>query len=184
MRPTTSAPAPPATTHAAHGGAPPPKAADLIGDAGDGHGQAAALGRMPMPVYFPRQIANGSSYCSPNSNACPVETPSPGSYPRAYRIHDQQGHPFAAYRMTLVLNSPFGQYYGIEGTTWSDPPLLSHPNETRLVEGKRLELFYDGHKLTVVAWRTPHGVYWVSNTLTDDLSNAQMLGIAASFTRG
>ena len=52
-----------------------------------------------------------------------------------------------------------------------------------MVAGKRLELFYDGHKLTVVAWRTSHAVYWVSNTLTDDLSNAQMLGIAASLTR-
>ncbi len=49
------------------------------------------------------------------------------------------------------------------------------------VGGKRLELHLDGHKLRLVAWRTPHGVYWISNTLSLDLSNAQMVGLAASF---
>jgi hypothetical protein len=184
MRPTTSH-APPATSgHSARPAATPPRGSRLSGDVPDGRSQAAALRRIPMPVYFPRQIATGSNYCSPNTNNCPVQIPSPSSYPRAYRIHDQHGHAFPAYRMTLVLNSLLGQYYGVEGTTWSDPPLLSHSNETREVGGKQLELFYDGHKLTAVAWRTSHGVYWVSNTLTDDLSNTQMLGIAASLTRG
>ena len=37
--------------------------------------------------------------------------------------------------------------------------------------------------LHLVAWRTPHGVYWISNTLTDQLKPQQMVGIAASFTR-
>ena len=34
-----------------------------------------------------------------------------------------------------------------------------------------------------VAWRTKRGAYWVSNTLSRDLSNRQMLGIARSLTR-
>jgi hypothetical protein len=34
-----------------------------------------------------------------------------------------------------------------------------------------------------VAWRTGRAVYWVSNTLSHDLTNQQMLGIAASLTR-
>ena len=33
-----------------------------------------------------------------------------------------------------------------------------------------------------VAWRTARAVYWVSNTLTDALSAARMVAIAASFT--
>jgi hypothetical protein len=44
-------------------------------------------------------------------------------------------------------------------------------------------LFYDGNRLRLVAWRTPHAVYWVSNTLSETLTNSQMLGIARSFTR-
>ena len=31
--------------------------------------------------------------------------------------------------------------------------------------------------------RTRHGVYWISNTLTSDISNRQMVDIAASLTR-
>jgi hypothetical protein len=36
--------------------------------------------------------------------------------------------------------------------------------------------------MNLVAWHGPHGLYWVANTLTDDLSNAQMVAIAASLT--
>jgi hypothetical protein len=52
-----------------------------------------------------------------------------------------------------------------------------------MVGGKRLMLFFNGHKLSLAAWRTPQGAYWISNTLTDSLSNAQMLAIAGSLTR-
>ena len=31
--------------------------------------------------------------------------------------------------------------------------------------GRTFELFYDGSRLRLVAWRTRRGVYWVSNTL-------------------
>ena len=35
---------------------------------------------------------------------------------------------------------------------------------------------------TLVAWQTRHGVYYVSNTLTRELSYLQMLAIARSLT--
>jgi hypothetical protein len=35
----------------------------------------------------------------------------------------------------------------------------------------------------MVAWETGGAAYWISNTLTSNLSNAQMLGIAASLSR-
>jgi hypothetical protein len=41
-------------------------------------------------------------------------------------------------------------------------------------------LYYDGTKLKLVALRTPHGVYWVTNTLSETLTNTQMLDIAGS----
>jgi hypothetical protein len=86
--------------------------------------------------------------------------------------------------MTLVANALLGEFYGIQGTTWQNPPILGSPNETRLVGGKRLMLYFNGKKLSLVAWRTPQGVYWVSNSLTDSLSNSAMTGIAASLSRG
>ncbi|MBV9336800.1 MAG: LCP family protein [Solirubrobacterales bacterium] len=154
----------------------------LTADVGDGVGQANALGPLGIPIYFPKLIRAGSSYCSSNTNACPLETASPGSYPRAYLLHDRQGIAHYAYRMTLVMNPSLGQYYGVQGTTWQDPPILSSPSGTRLAGGRQLLLYANGGRLTLVAWRTPQGVYWISNTLTDDLSNQQMIAIAASLT--
>jgi hypothetical protein len=164
----------------AHGRRPPaPPPAAVSADVADGQAQAAALGRMPMPVMFPARIASGSRYCT---NATCTIGPVANSYPRAYAIHGQNGGKFAAYRMTLVVNPALGEYYGVQGTTWQNPPILNSPTQTRSVAGKRLLLYFNGHKISLVAYRTPAAVYWISNSLTDSLTNSQMLAIAASLT--
>jgi LCP family protein required for cell wall assembly len=160
--------------------APSAKAANLIPNLSDGKSQAATLRRSSLPVYVPRLIAGGSSYCT---NGTCVIGPSANSYPRAYALHDPSGMPHDAYRMTLALNPLLGEYYGVQGTAWQSPPILSNPSETRTVSGKQLLLYFSGQKLGVVGWRTSRGAYWISNTLTDTLTNQQMLGIAASLTR-
>ena len=38
----------------------------------------------------------------------------------------------------------------------------------------------EGDRLRLVAWRTREGVYWLSNTLLQSLSERQMLEIARS----
>ena len=134
-------------------------------------------------MYYPRVIANGSSYCLSVLGNCPLEIASPHSYPRAYRLQDRTGHWHASYRMTLMLNPILGEYYGVQGTTWRNPPILNKPTMTRRVGGKRLMLYFNTGKLSMVAWRTGRGVYWVSNTLTDTLSAPQMTAIAASLRR-
>ena len=83
----------------------------------------------------------------------------------------------------MVSKGVVGEYYGIQGTTWREPPILDDPSETRKVNGRKLELHYDGRRLRLVAWRTKRAVYWVSNTLTQSLSTRQMIGIAASLKR-
>jgi LCP family protein required for cell wall assembly len=180
MTPTVATPTPPGTPTPARPGAsgpaklPQAAAANLRGAVADGHAQVAAMGGTGMPVFFPRLIAAGSHY----------EGPTAGEYPRSYLIHDQGGTAYKAYRLVLVLNPGLGQYYGVQGTTWQNPPILNNPTETRTVSGRRLELHFNGHKLTLVAWRTRHAAYWISNTLTDDLSNQQMIAIAASLRSG
>ena len=154
--------------------------AALTGDVSDGHAQAAALGNLGLPIYYPRVIAPGSRYCT---DATCTEGPIANSYPRHYFIRARDGTRYPAYRMTVALNTMLGQYYGIQGTTWQKAPILSSPGATRTVGGRHLLLYYDGNKLTTVAWRTASAVYWISNTLTEDLSNGQMLGIAASLTQ-
>ncbi len=160
--------------------APSAKAANLIADESDARAQAGALPPTALPVYVPRLIAAGSQYCT--NGTCPVG-PVANSYPRAYTIHDQVGKPYSAYRITIALNPVLGQYYGVQGTSWQTPPILNDPTETKTVAGRQLMLFFNGRQLSLAAWRTPHGVYWISNTLTDTLSNQQMLGIAASLMR-
>src|SRR5258708_22385954 len=108
-------------------------AAGLQSDLPEGHMQASALSSaaVGIPVYFPRMIAAATQY----------ETPVAGEYPRAYSI----GH-YPSYRIVLVFNALLGQYYGVQGTAWNNAPILSHPTETRIVNGRRLELNFDGHK--------------------------------------
>jgi LCP family protein required for cell wall assembly len=157
----------------------------LVADPIDGMAQVKALqGRAGMPVYYPKMIVAGTQYCSDLTRACPVEISQPNTYPRHYRLHDQHGHPYVAYRMTLVANAVLGEYYGLQGTRWQHPPILDHPTQTEHINGKTLLEYFNGNKLTLVAWRTPQGVYWVSNTLTSDIPNQQLVGVAASLTPG
>jgi polyisoprenyl-teichoic acid--peptidoglycan teichoic acid transferase len=198
MTPTTNQPPPVATSPsagaAAAGGratsAPAPaNVTGLTADVADGQAQAKALGIVGLPVYYPRLIQAGSQYCTPSNGQCPMGDGNPAAadgvpsgYPRAYLIHDQAGNAHPAYRMTLVINSLGGEYYGVQGTTWQNPPILDNPTETKVVIGKQLLLYANGGKISLVAWRTAEGVYWISNTLTDDISNQQMVAIAASLT--
>ena len=84
-----------------------------------------------------------------------------------------------AYRLVLA-KGVVGEYYGVQGMTWRAPPILDDPHETIVRDGRKLMVYRDGKRIRLVAWRTPKAVYWVSNTLTQSLSNQQMIGIAAS----
>ena len=129
---------------------------------------AESQGRLGFPFYFPGLRKTGSSY--------------PDDKPRVYGIRDERGKIHRAYRL-VVSKGVIGEYYGIQGTTWREPPILDDPSETRKVNGRKLELHYDGRRLRLVAWRTRRAVYWVSNTLTQSLSTRQMIAITASLRR-
>jgi LCP family protein required for cell wall assembly len=187
LTPTTGNAAPaaggPPAPHKPGAKPPPPGPSDTFADVTGGKAQAAALGGSAIPIYYPRLLATGSMYCAGSTGNCPAEIQTTGSYPRAYLIHDPGGATHVSYRMTVALDPSNGEYYGVQGTAWQTPPILNSPTETRTVDGKRLMLFFNGHKLSLAAWRTPQAVYWISNTLTDKLSNSQMLAIAGSLTR-
>ncbi len=86
--------------------------------------------------------------------------------------------------MTLVINGLLGEYYGVQGVAWSDPPLLASPSATKVVNGRKLFLYAgDGGKLPTVAWHLNGNSYWVSNDLTSSIPNSQLVGIAASMVR-
>jgi LCP family protein required for cell wall assembly len=120
-----------------------------------------------LKVYYPKLAASGSTYVSDLES------------PRAYLIKDRGGHRYRAYRL-VVRAQGLGQYYGIEGTNWKAPPILDNPSESHRINGRKLDYFYDGDRLRLIAWRTRGAVYWVSNTLLQTLTNKQMVGIAQS----
>ena len=128
-----------------------------------------------FPVYWSKWMLR-----SGRLNANPSDSNPMG--PRTYTITDRNGTRYKAYRM-VVDTGGFGQYYGIQGTTWQAPPILDNPDEKRRLRGREYQLFYDGKKIRLVAWRREKAVYWVSNTLSEALTNKQMLGIARSLAQ-
>jgi polyisoprenyl-teichoic acid--peptidoglycan teichoic acid transferase len=151
------------------GRAKPAAVAGLVEARRQGQDQAVlADPRLNFPFYFPTVRTTTAAYA--------------GTEPRIYKLKDELGRRHQAYRL-VVSKGIVGEYYGIQGTTWKDPPILDRPDERRTVNGRRLELHYDGKRLRLVAWRTRRAAYWVSNTLSQSLSRSQMLAIARSLRR-
>jgi polyisoprenyl-teichoic acid--peptidoglycan teichoic acid transferase len=97
----------------------------------------------------------------------------------AYELRDLQGHKHWSYHITWADTKAAGAYYGIEGTTWTDPPLF-HGADTRYYGGRAYAEVGNGHHIQDIGW-VDHGVlYWINNTLFDDLTNAQMVAMARS----
>ena len=124
----------------------------------------AAATKAGFRFYYPSLRLRGSIY---------------SGEPRVYFLRDTRGLRHRAYRMVLDTGR-LGEFYGIQGLTWRNPPILSKPTGHMTVNGRHLLLFGDGNRLRFVAIRTPRAVYWVSNTLVLGLTNRQMLAIAAS----
>jgi LCP family protein required for cell wall assembly len=98
--------------------------------------------------------------------------------PRAYRICGPHGHCWHSYRMVIVRNPLLGEYYGLQGTRWKDPPIIKSPTEVINYHGRRMMIFKDGPRVRLVAWQTKGGTYWISNTLLQTISKDEMIAIA------
>jgi LCP family protein required for cell wall assembly len=119
-----------------------------------------------IKIYYPRRGVSGTAF----STVVPQ---------RAYKIcTDHHKKCYRSYRMVLERTNLIGEYYGIQATTWRNPPILKDASETRTIGGRQFQLFYDGDRLRLVAWREKDAVYWVSNTLLQSLSTNEMLEIA------
>jgi len=83
----------------------------------------------------------------------------------------------------VVAQGGLGQYYDLEGTTWQNAPILRSPDQTVRVAGRTMQLYFEGQRLRLVAWHDGPAVYWLVNTLSNVLSNRQMLAIAGAAKR-
>jgi polyisoprenyl-teichoic acid--peptidoglycan teichoic acid transferase len=96
---------------------------------------------------------------------------------RRYDIRGSGGQLHPAY-VIVVDQGELGQYYDVQGSSWADSPLLSHPIQEIPIGPRTYSLFYDGEHLKTIAWREGRAAYWIENTLTNNLSPQQMLAIA------
>ena len=98
---------------------------------------------------------------------------------RPYALRDRQGTLHHAY-VVVWQQSVEGGYYDFEGTDWLDPPIVAHPTEERTIGARTYMFFSDGSHIHMIAWREDKALYWVINTLLEELSNGQMLALARS----
>lgn len=101
------------------------------------------------------------------------------SYEGAYGYQFARGKSkqvYDAYR--LVGKTATGDYWGVQGMSWPNPPILEGATREVTRNGRAYKLYFNGTKLHMVAWRQGTGTYWVSNSVLDALSNETMLAIA------
>jgi len=143
-----------------------------------GHGSAAA--RTPLTPATSDDLAEAHSLASvePYRVYYPVSRVTSASAAtdetRPYLLNGNYAY------VVVVDQGGLGQYYDLEGTTWTAPPILKNPNQTIDLGGRRFQLYFEGQRLRVVAWHYGRAVYWLTNTLQNILTNRQMLAIAQS----
>jgi LCP family protein required for cell wall assembly len=95
-----------------------------------------------------------------------------------YGIRDEQGKLRRGYRIDWRTDA-VGSYYGVEGMTWTDPPLFKNAS-TQTIGGVQYRFVNDGSHIHDVGWRAHGMLYWISNTEREGLTNPQMLSLARS----
>jgi LCP family protein required for cell wall assembly len=138
-----------------------PKGLGLVASSGESEAVKAALS-VPFPVLYPTLQTSQSEQQTV----------------RAYQIMDQHHKWHHAYVVVWQQNV-IGGYYDFQGSDWLNPPLFANAR-TQKIGGRTYRIVDDGSHIHVVGWRSGRVLYWVTNTLLEELSNAQMLALAAS----
>jgi polyisoprenyl-teichoic acid--peptidoglycan teichoic acid transferase len=97
---------------------------------------------------------------------------------RPYALKDQQSHVHHAY-VVVWQENPIGGYYDFEGSDWLNPPLFAHAH-VQTIDGRSYRMIDDGAHIHVIGWRSHNVLYWLTNTLVEELSNQQMVALAKS----
>lgn len=139
---------------------------------------AAALGLYPVS-------ANGKAMALAAAPSLPfkLEYPSLQTGPAIpQEVHDytleDHGHRHHAYIAVWQQNG-LGGYYDVEGIDWVNIPLFAHARSQQ-IGGRSYLIVDDGSHIHDIGWRTGRVVYFISNTLLEDLTNAQMIALARS----
>jgi LCP family protein required for cell wall assembly len=118
---------------------------------------------VPFPLEYPRVQERAGSSVPPAV--------------RAYLIHGTDGKPYPIYD-AVFFAGPLGQFYDVQGTTWTQAPQFASPEQTVHVGGRTYSLYYEGSNLKMVAWFEHGAAYWIRNSLSDAVANGDLLAIA------
>jgi LCP family protein required for cell wall assembly len=126
---------------------------------------------VPFPVEIPT-LTPASGFFPGDDDFYPFKevVPQTASYP---------GLKYAGYRITWEDGSALGAYFGIDGLNWTNPPLF-HNAPTREIDGRTYMFVLNGKSYQDIGWIKGNWIYWVSNTIFDNLSNAALLRMAES----
>ncbi len=97
---------------------------------------------------------------------------------RSYTLKDISGRRVAA-AVAVAETRQYG-YWSVQAMRWTDPPAIKDPTATQTIGGRTYRLFYQNAHLHLVAWTERGTLYWVTNTLDNQLANDVLLGIATS----
>lgn len=123
------------------------------------------------PIYIPKLLQNGAVYRETDSRGYDIATAGGRAFP------------WQGYRLVVQVDGArggIGQYYGIQGTSWKDPPILKMTTDTVRLAGREYLIEYDDRRIRRLIWKTPNGTYWVNNSLKNSLTNSEMRAIARS----
>jgi hypothetical protein len=98
---------------------------------------------------------------------------------RAYTLHGSDGRPHHAF-VEVFQQNELGGYYDVQGMDWTNPPIISHADQQETIGGRHYVMVDDGSHIHVIAWRHGGVLYWLNNTLLEELTNSQMLELAQS----
>jgi len=144
-----------------HGGPPP---VSLTPTTGEELAQARADSpQLPFALEYPR-ARDATGEAEPDTL-------------RIYDLHDQRGHPHPTY-VIVIDRGGLGEYYDVQGSTWTDPPLLNDPSQTVQIGSRTYDLYYAGEQVRTIAWREGGAAYWIQNTLTNGIGPREMLAMA------
>ncbi len=148
----------------AHSHATGPPALSLTPTSGEALAQArAAAPQLPFALEYPR-ARDALADAEPDTL-------------RLYQIRDRRGRAHPIYAI-VIDRGGLGEYYDVQGSNWTESPLLSDPSQTAQIGSRTYDLYYASEQIRTIAWHEGGAAYWIQNTLTNSISPREMLAIA------